>query len=339
MYLSEMRRHNPSSARATVLFDPVSFLWVKHDSQRLTTKCFGILNKDYFRRRMKIAIASGKGGTGKTTVAVNLAALWAQTGERVTYVDCDVEEPDGHLFLNPLIKRTEHATVLEPIVNNDKCDGCGKCSEICNFHAIVVLGEKALTFPEMCHSCGGCSLVCVPKAIVEVPRHIGIIDFGKVDSLNYIAGKLRIGEAMPGPLIRAVKQSIEDGGHVIFDAPPGTSCPVVETVKDSDYLLLVTEPTPFGLNDLELAVEMARTLRLPHAVLVNRSGIGDDRVHKYCADENIHLIAEIPDDRKIAEAYSRGEILTQALPEYRSIFNKIIEIVRKEVRKNTVEVA
>ena len=287
---------------------------------------------------MKIAIASGKGGTGKTTVAINLATLWAENEEKVTYVDCDVEEPDGHLFLNPQIERTEQATTLAPVIDSDRCDGCGKCSEICNFSAIVVLGGKALTFPEMCHSCGGCSLVCAPKAISEIPRNIGTIDFGKAGSLLYMAGKLKIGEAMPSPLIRAVKMKINNDGHIILDAPPGTSCPVVETVKDADYVLLVTEPTPFGLNDLELAVEMVRTLGLPHGVLLNRLGIGDGRIHRYCEEEDIDLIAEIPDDRKIAEAYSRGELLIEALPEFRFIFKEIMETVEEKVRKLPVEI-
>ncbi len=285
---------------------------------------------------MKIAIASGKGGTGKTTVAANLAAAWALNGEEVTYVDCDVEEPNGHLFLKPNIRSTETVTALIPKVNNALCDGCGLCAEICNFSAIVVIAGKPLTFPELCHSCGGCSLVCSPKAIEEVPREIGIIETGIAGrqaltrGVNFISGKLKIGEAMPGPLIRKVKQAIGAEDLAIIDAPPGTSCPVVETIKGCDYVLLVTEPTPFGLNDLKLAVEVVRKLDLNHGILLNRAGLGDDRIHRFCREEGIDLIAEIPDDRKIAEAYSRGELLIQALVSYQSLFSRIITVIEEK---------
>ncbi len=281
---------------------------------------------------MKIAIASGKGGTGKTTVAVNMAMICAEMGQKVTYADCDVEEPNGHLFLKPSIQKTETVSVLVPEVDSDLCDGCGKCGEICNFSAIVVLVGKPMTFPGLCHSCGGCSLVCGSKAIKEVKREVGVMETGYVGDCIYQAGKLRIGEAMATPLIREVKKTIPEDGHVIIDAPPGTSCPVIETVKESDLVLLVTEPTPFGLNDLKLAIDMVRKLELQYVVLLNRAGLGDDCIHEYCREEAIELIAEIPDDRKIAEAYSRGELLIHALPEYRALFEGILSTVENRVQ-------
>ena len=281
---------------------------------------------------MKIAIASGKGGTGKTTVAVNMAMICAEMGQKVTYADCDVEEPNGQLFLKPSIQKTETVSVLVPEVDSDLCDGCGKCSEICNFSAIVVLTGKPLTFPELCHSCGGCSLVCDPKAIKQVKREVGVMETGHVGDCIYLAGKLRVGEAMPTPLIREVKKNIPTEGHVIIDAPPGTSCSVVETVKESDLVLLVTEPTPFGLNDLKLAIDMVRKLELQYAVLLNRAGSGDNRIHEYCREEAIELIAEIPDDRRIAEVYSRGELVIHTLPEYRALFERILRFVGNKVQ-------
>ncbi len=288
---------------------------------------------------MRVAIASGKGGTGKTTVSANLAVAWSRLEEKVTYADCDVEEPNGHLFLKPSIEKTEQIGALVPEVNFDLCDGCGKCGEICNFSAIVVLAGKPLTFPELCHSCGGCSLVCEPKAIKEIPRNIGIVETGSAGDLNFVSGKLRIGEAMSPPLIREVKRAIPANEHAVIDAPPGTSCPVVEVVKDSDYVLLVTEPTPFGLNDLKLAVEMVRKLNLRYSVLLNRAGSGDDRVHDYCRKEDIDLIAEIPDDRKIAESYSRGELLVDALPQYELLFKRLVDSIKmrfKPIQEETI---
>lgn len=276
---------------------------------------------------MLIAVASGKGGTGKTTLAVNLAVALNENGKRVTYADCDVEEPNGGLFLNPKIDKTMQVGLPVPQVDDEKCDGCGKCGEICRFSAIVVLAGKPLTFPELCHGCGGCALVCGPKAITEVPRNMGEIEIGKAGEINYIAGRLTIGEAMPVPLIREVKNSLPSADYTLIDAPPGTSCPVIEAVKGADFIVLITEPTPFGLNDLQLAVEMVREMKLPFGVALNRAGIGDDRVKEYCRQEDIQLLAEIPNDRRIAEAYSRGELIIQALPEYKDYFTDIIEMI------------
>jgi len=250
---------------------------------------------------MKIAIASGKGGTGKTTIATNLACYIARSGEDVQYLDCDVEEPNGHIFLKPEISKTQAATIDTPEVDAEKCNGCGKCSQLCQYSAIVCLKETVMTFEQLCHSCGGCMLVCPTGAITAKQRPIGFVDVGTADGVKFAQGRL----------------------------PPGTSCPVIEAVKGADFVVLVTEPTPFGLNDLELAVGMVRELRLPFAVAINRSDLGDDRVHRYCDEENIEIILEIPDDRRIAEAYSVGSMMSDVLPEYRKKFLDLYESLSK----------
>lgn len=282
---------------------------------------------------MKIAIASGKGGTGKTTLSLNFAAIMAERGKKVCYADCDVEEPNGHLFLNPSIDFTGVVGIPTPVVDNDLCDGCGECGKICHFSAIIVINGKALTFPEMCHGCGGCALVCTPKAIREVPREIGVVETGKAGDIDYIAGRLRIGEATAVPIIREVKRRLTEDGFSIIDASPGTSCPVMEAVKGADYVVLVTEPTPFGLNDLKLAVEMIREIGLPHGVVLNRAGFNNELIYDYCRRESVDFIAEIPDDRRIAEACSRGEMLVDALPEYRDTFGEIMDIIEQSVKQ------
>ncbi|MCG2660139.1 MAG: ATP-binding protein [Kiritimatiellae bacterium] len=268
---------------------------------------------------MKIAIASGKGGTGKTTVAVNLARVLADNGQSVQYLDCDVEEPNGHIFLKPKITATESVGIPVPVVDEPKCTGCRKCAEVCQYHAIAVL-KKALVFPELCHGCGGCALVCPVGAIREENRPIGVIEAGRADVVVFVQGRLNIGEPMSPPLIRAVKMKALNDGVSLLDAPPGTSCPVVATVRDTDYVLLVTEPTPFGLNDLKLAVEMIRQLGLRHGVVINRADSGDQRVREFCAAERIPVLLELPDDRRVAEAYSRGQLALQVLPEWRTLF-------------------
>lgn len=265
---------------------------------------------------MRIAVASGKGGTGKTTVATNLAYLAAQTGRMVVYADCDVEDPNGHLFLRPTIAEQRPIDRLVPVVAADRCTRCGRCSDACRFGAIACVGNSVLVFPELCHACGGCQLACPEQAISEVPRSIGQLRLGASGRLRFVDGMLNVGEAMSPPAIRAVKAALPDGDAlVILDCPPGTSCPVVESVRDADLVLLVTEPTPFGLCDLGLAVEMVRALRLPFAVVVNRAGVGDREVWDYCQRQRIPILAEIPDDRAVAEAYSRGELpVTAAAP-------------------------
>lgn len=262
---------------------------------------------------MILAVASGKGGTGKTTVAVNLAFMLAETGKPVRYLDCDVEEPNGHIFLKPEITATESVGIPVPVVDETKCDACRKCADICQYNAIAVL-KKALVFPELCHGCGGCALACPANAIHEQNRDIGVVETGLAGGVAFVQGRLNVGEPMSPPLIRAVKRKALGDEVAILDAPPGTSCPVVATVRNADYVLLVTEPTPFGLNDLKLAVEMIRQLDLRHGVVINRADIGDQRVRDFCAGESIPILLEIPDDRRVAEAYSRGDIAVRVLP-------------------------
>ena len=284
---------------------------------------------------MKIAIASGKGGTGKTTIATNLACLIARTGKEVQYLDCDVEEPNGHIFLKPDIKETHTATIGVPEVDSGLCEGCGNCGQLCQYSAIVCLKDTPLVFEQLCHSCGGCMLVCPTDAISERQIPIGNVESGTADGVRFVQGRLNIGDVRTPALIKKVKEKISNDGLVIIDAPPGTSCPVIEAVGGVDFCLLVTEPTPFGLNDLQLAVDMVKELKLPFAVIINRSDLGDDEVQKYCNKENIEVVLEIPDDRRIAEAYSTGSMVVDALPEYRNNFLRLYEktIQRKEIQK------
>ena len=274
----------------------------------------------------KIAIASGKGGTGKTTVATNLVVQFALSGEKVVYGDCDVEEPNGHLFLRPEILTSEPFSIATPRVVKERCTGCGRCGEVCVYSAIVVINKQVLTFPELCHSCGGCWLACPEDAIEQAEREIGVVETGRAfETIGFVQGRLRIGEAMAPPLIRAVKQTVPEATLQVFDAPPGTSCPVIQTVRDADYVILVTEPTPFGLHDLTLAVEMLRELQKEFGVVINRSDVGNQDVRDYCDRESIEILTEIPDDRKIAEAYARGEIAVRALPGYPKLFQTLLE--------------
>jgi len=281
---------------------------------------------------MRIAIASGKGGTGKTTVATNLAYMASRNGQSVAYLDCDVEEPNGHIFLKPQISESKPIGNLIPQVDEAKCIHCGKCGEICQYSAIVCVGEKVLVYPELCHACGGCALVCPTDAISETLREMGKLETGQAGPIRFVQGLLNIGEAMIPPLIREVKAAAPEVDLVIVDSPPGTSCPVIESTRDSDFVLLVTEPTPFGLNDLKLAVEMVRALKLPFGVVVNRADLGDRQTYSYCETNRIPILAEIPDDRRIAEAYSRGEIACEVIPEYGSVFTRLLSDIDEEVR-------
>lgn len=276
--------------------------------------------------RRIIAIASGKGGTGKTTVAVNLASVMEGP---VTYADCDVEEPNGHIFLKPIIDTTTTVGIPIPVVDLDKCTGCGSCAEACRFNAIACVVEKVLVFAELCHGCGGCTYACPSHAISEKKHAIGVVETGHANNISFIQGRLRVGAAMSPPLIRAVKESLASEGTVLLDAPPGTSCPVIAAVKGSDFVLLVTEPTPFGLHDLKLAVETVRQLGIPFGVVVNRCDIGDHRVTEYCREETIPILLEIPDDRRIAEAYSRGEMAVNAVPEVKHSFIRLDQRIRE----------
>lgn len=282
---------------------------------------------------MIISVASGKGGTGKTTVAVNLALSL----RNVQFLDCDVEEPNAHIFLKPRIGSEKKATIPVPEVDEAKCTYCGKCREVCAYHAIAVLpgsdGKKGsvLIFPHLCHGCGACRLLCPRGAIREIDKETGAIGIGGKDDMQFIHGRLNIGEAMSPPLIRQVKEYMNVTRTVIIDAPPGTSCPVMTAVKGSDFCVLVTEPTPFGLNDLVLAVEVLRKLRIPFGVVINRADIGDGKVEDYCRQEDIAVLMRIPFDRGIAELYSNGTPLTEGKPEYADKFRDLFNAIRKEL--------
>jgi MinD superfamily P-loop ATPase len=266
-----------------------------------------------------LAVASGKGGTGKTTVAVNLA-LSAPAGAPVQLLDCDVEEPNCHIFLKPEIRERRTVGIPVPVVDEGKCNSCGECGRVCQYSAIVSLKTKPLVFPELCHGCGGCAKACPTGAIREVERGIGVVETGSRGPVWFVQGRLNVGQPSSPPLIRAVKKHASREGAAIVDCPPGTSCPVVAALRGSDFVLLVTEPTPFGLHDLTLAVETVRKLKLPFGAVVNRSDAGDGRVIDYCRREGIPVLLELPDDRRVAEAYSRGEAMVEALPEYRRAF-------------------
>jgi len=280
---------------------------------------------------MILAVASGKGGTGKTTVAVNLALAVSsqrtnQSDAEVIFLDCDVEAPNGALFLHPTIERRQEVGLLIPEVDFAKCTYCGRCAEVCQYSAIAVVQRKVLIFAELCHGCGSCALNCAEGAIREKLRVSGVIEQGLARGpMRFAQGVLNVGEAMSVPVIRQLKQrAIPHDAHrclVILDAPPGTSCPVVETMRGADLVLMVTEPTPFGLHDLRLAVEVAREeLGLPVAVVINQDGVGDEGVDRYCQSEGLRVLMRIPMDRRIAEAYAEGRPMVEVLPEYRQRF-------------------
>jgi MinD superfamily P-loop ATPase len=276
---------------------------------------------------MIVAIASGKGGTGKTSVAVNMALSIG----KVQFLDCDVEEPNAHLLLHPEISQKEPVYISVPVVNKTLCDLCGKCAESCQYNAIFVSPETVLVFPELCHSCGACAIVCHANAIVEKKRRIGTIKMGAADSIDLVYGELGVSEPMPGPIIKEVKKQIKGNKTVIIDSPPGTSCPVIESVYKSDYCILVTEPTPFGLHDLKIMVEVLDKIKIPFGIVINRAGIGDRKVYTYCEDKGIPILLEIPFQRRIAELYSQGIPFTLEMPEWKERFQLLLKEIERRV--------
>ena len=279
---------------------------------------------------MRITVASGKGGTGKTTVTASLVSIWDGP---VTAVDLDVEEPNLHLFLNPDLPVSEPVYMDIPEVDEERCTLCRKCADLCQFKAITVLGSVVMTFPEMCHGCGGCMAVCPEEAISVGRRELGALLEGKAGDVPYLMGRLRVGEAMSPPLMRAVKARLEQRlavrrSDALIDAPPGVSCPAVCAVQDSDYVILVTEPTPFGFHDFRLAWEAFAPFGMPMGAVINRSGHGDRSVHDFCRDKGLPILAEIPYDRAVAEAYSQGRLAAEVNEGYRQAFLDIRDAVK-----------
>ena len=281
---------------------------------------------------MKISIASGKGGTGKTLVATNIAVSLASSGtSRVTVADCDVEEPNAYLFFpqRTLLER-EECSVPVPVIDEALCTHCGKCSQVCAYHSLAVLPQTVLLFPELCHGCGACTIICPEKAVSESSRSVGEIFRARSEGVEIIWGELALGEARTTPLIKAVKKKA-GGENVIVDCPPGTSCSLVESVRGTDFCLLVTEPTPFGLYDLDIALKVLEKMNIPRAVLVNKSGMGDRKVYKYLEKRKIPLLMEIPLDRKIAQLYSRGEIFALKMPEWKAKFAGMVREIEEMI--------
>ncbi|MCK4456860.1 MAG: ATP-binding protein [Thermoplasmata archaeon] len=276
---------------------------------------------------MKISVASGKGGTGKTTIAVNLAL----SIDNAMLIDCDVEGPNSHIFFKEPMVKLKDVSIPAPEFDLDKCTYCGECAEFCQYNAIAIVGEKVLFFEELCHGCGGCKIICPEDAITEVDHHIGIIEKGGSKDIVLYDGLLNIGEPFGVPLIRELKQFADDSKTTIFDSPPGTACPAVEAMRDTDFCILVTEPTPFGLHDLTLTVDVIREIGTPFGVVVNRDGIGDDRVERYCVNENIPLLSKIPNDLHIARLYSRGVSIVEGLPEYKATFAGLHDKIKEMV--------
>ena len=280
---------------------------------------------------MKIAIASGKGGTGKTTLSVNLSAYLAEN-EEVVLSDLDVEEPNSGLFINAQMVHEEEKYKMVPEWKEDQCTLCGICQEVCNFHAVIQLGEMIMVFPELCHGCYACSELCPTDALPMIPKKMGMLKHLQNDKLSFIESRLDVGEEQAVPLIKQSQDYIEkhftDDILRIYDSPPGTSCPVIEATKDADFVILVTEPTPFGLHDLKIAVETMKELKKPFGVVVNRHGIGNDGVLRYCEDKDIPVLAKIPNDRKIAELYSEGKLVYHEVPEVKQELDKIIAYLR-----------
>jgi len=276
---------------------------------------------------MIISIASGKGGTGKTTIATNLALSLG----KVQVIDCDVEEPNADIFFNAEIKEREDVTVEIPEIDKEKCDYCGKCSEFCAYNALAVVPSDVLVFPELCHSCGGCAIVCPQNAINWKRKSVGKIEHGVTNGVDFYHGLLNVGEIQAVPVIKALKKKIDKEGNVIIDAPPGTSCPVIESINGSDYCILVTEPTPFGFHDLKLAIAVVRHLYIPFGIIINRDGVGDKKVEMYCQTEKIPILMKIPHSEEIANLYSMGIPFVKKLPEWHERFTELFRRIQEEV--------
>ncbi len=284
------------------------------------------------QKEMKVAIASGKGGTGKTMLSTNLAALIAKNDE-VILTDLDVEEPNSRIFIQGEIQDKEIKYSYVPEWNESTCSSCGKCQEVCNFNAIIKLADHLIIFPRLCHGCYACSELCPTGSLPMIPQRIGILNIYKKEKITFVESLLDIGQEQAVPLIAQTKEYIDDNfnGDILklYDSPPGTSCPVIEAIKDSDFVILVTEPTPFGLHDLQLAVETVRKLNISFGVVVNRFGIGNSDVFQYCEKNNIPILAQIPNDRRIATHYSSGHLVYDKIPEVRQELLKISEYIRK----------
>ncbi len=283
---------------------------------------------------MVISVASGKGGTGKTLVATNFALALSDKG-KVQLLDCDVEEPNAHIFLHSPMSQSQPVFIPVPKVDETKCTYCGKCAEVCAYNAIAVLKSKVLVFPELCHGCGACSYLCPESAITEEGREIGVVEIGNLGNLEFVQGRLTIGEPMAPPIIKEVKRHIDSTSIVIIDVSPGTSCPVVEAIKESDFCLLVTEPTPFGLNDLSLAVEVVKKLHIPCGVVINRDGVGDEKVEKYCHEQGVPVLLKIPLDRNIATLYSKGIPLIEGMPQWRDAFLELFQEIQQNAKRES----
>jgi len=280
---------------------------------------------------MKVAIASGKGGTGKTTVSAALASVWTRP---VIAMDLDVEEPNLHLFLKPQITGQEKAYIEVPVADESKCTYCRACAELCQFKAISVLGSVLLIFTDMCHGCGGCLAICPEKALSPGQRELGEILWGQVGVTRFLMGRSRVGEAMSPPLMRQVKKKLqvmlqESPADVIIDAPPGVSCPAVNAVMDADVIVLVTEPTPFGLYDLQLAHEAFLPLGKPMGIVINRAGLGEDKVYDFCRSRNLPIWTEIPYDRQIAVAYSNSQIIAAVSAQHKALFTDLADKINQ----------
>lgn len=280
---------------------------------------------------MRIAIASGKGGTGKSTVTTNLAYYLSKIYKDIALLDCDVEEPNCHIFMKPEYTYSKLIYVPTPKIDPEKCIACGKCAEVCQYNALAFVKNKVLLFEELCHGCGSCKLICPTQAISEDGREVGILEAGMAQGFNFIHGKSRIGEAMSPPLINAVKEYGQKQNFClqIIDCPPGTSCPVIAAIEGVDYVIMITEPTPFGFYDLKLAVDVVKKIGLPFGVVINRSCSNDPLIEDWAKKENIKILTKIPDDRKVAECYSRGDLILKKLPEFKKYFEPLVDVVRE----------